>query len=89
MRAALAADADELRLLIVDAPREPLGAFREEPVGRALEEQERRARFELRVALEQLLVARFERAEMFLFLFRQLLEDARPRVSRVIAEARV
>ena len=42
MGAALAADADQIRLLVVDAARQPLGAFREEPVGRAFEKEERR-----------------------------------------------
>ena len=50
MRAALAADADHQRLLIVDAAQQPIGAFGEQAVGGALEEQERRPRFELRIA---------------------------------------
>ena len=54
VRAALAADADQQRLLIVDAARQPLGAFGEQAVGGALEEQERRPRLELRIALQQL-----------------------------------
>src|SRR5690242_15754886 len=70
MRAALAADADEQRLLIVDAVDEPFAAFGEESVGGAFEEQEGRPRLELRVALQQLRVPFFERAEM-MFLFRR------------------
>src|SRR4029453_4859714 len=54
--AAFAANADEIRLLIVDAAREPLGAFGETPAGRPFAERERGARFELRVALAQMLV---------------------------------
>ena len=50
VRAALALDADEQRLLIVDALAQLLGAFGEQAAGRALEEQERRPRFELRIA---------------------------------------
>ena len=58
MRAALAANADLVRLEIVDAVAQQLvGAAREQAVRRALEEQERRTRFELRILLEQLLVA--------------------------------
>src|ERR1043165_911056 len=75
---ALAADADEQRLLIVDAAQQPVGAFREQSVRRALEEEKRRLRFELRIASEQLAVAAFELAEMF-FLFRgEVLEDLAP-----------
>ena len=50
VRAALALDADEQRLLIVDAVAQLLGALGEQAVGRALEEQERRPRLELRIA---------------------------------------
>src|ERR1700741_2930336 len=60
VRIALAADADEQRLLIVDAAQETVGAFCEPAVGHALLVQERRPRFELRVAREQFAVARFE-----------------------------
>ena len=45
--AALAFDADEQRLLIVDALANPLGAGGEQTARRALEEQERRALLEL------------------------------------------
>src|SRR4030095_5512391 len=71
---AFAPNADEIRLLIVDAARQPLGAFREKPVCRPFEEQERRTRFELRIALEQVLVSRFERPQMLLLLIGQLLK---------------
>src|SRR5262245_58624370 len=47
VRAAFAADADEQRLLIVDAAlAQLLGAFGEQPARRALEEEKRRPRFE-------------------------------------------
>src|SRR6185369_9831080 len=82
VRAALALDADQERLLIV-AGHQPLGAFREDAVGRALEEEERGARFELWIALQQLRVPRFELAEVLLLFFGQVLEHlARPRVAR-------
>ena len=51
VRRALAADADLQRLPVVDALRDLVGARGEQPVGRALEEQERRPRLELRVLL--------------------------------------
>ena len=54
MGAALAADADQRLLLIVDAAHQPVGAFGEETVRRAFEEQERRTRLELRIATQQL-----------------------------------
>ena len=75
MRAALALDADEQRLLIVDALAEPVGALGEQAVRRALEEEKRGPRLELRIHLEQLRVARLERAEMFLLFLGQLLKD--------------
>ena len=90
VRAALAADADHQRLLIVDAAHQPVGAFGEQAVGGALEEQERRTRLELRIALQQLGVARFELAEMFLFLEREILEHlAAAGVLRHLRGARV
>ena len=78
VRAALAADADQQRLLVVDALGEPVGALGEQPVGGALEKQERRTRLQLRIGRQQLRVARLERAEMLLFLFGELLEDRAP-----------
>src|SRR5262245_56674498 len=61
MRGALAADADAQRLAIVDAvAAELVGAGSEQPVGRTLEEQERRTRLELRILIEQLMIARLE-----------------------------
>src|SRR6266545_4885336 len=70
VRVALAADADEQRLLIVDTAQQTIGAFGEQTVRRTLEEEERRPRFKLRVARHQLAVAPFELAEV-LFLFRR------------------
>jgi hypothetical protein len=75
MRAPLAPDADHQGLLIVHAAHQAFGSFGEQSVGGALEEQERGARFELRVAAEQLTVARLELAEMLLLLEREILED--------------
>ena len=90
VRAALAADADHQRLLIVDAAHQPLGAFGEQAVGGALEEQERRPRLELRIALQQLAVARLELAEVLLLLQREILEHlAAARVARHLRGARV
>src|ERR1051325_6043098 len=59
VRVALAADADEQRLLIVDAAQQAVGAFGEQPVGGALEEEERRARHPCTVG-ERPLVSRPE-----------------------------
>ena len=72
VRAALAADADAVGLEIVDAvAAQLLGARREQAVGRALEEQERRPRLELRILLEQLLVAVLERPQVVHFFGRR------------------
>ena len=90
VRAALALDADHQRLAIVDAVGQLLGAGREQAVGRPLEKQERRPRLELRILLQQLAVARLERAEVLLLLLGQLLEDAAAaRVARDARGARV
>src|SRR4051794_1546071 len=75
VRSALAPDADEQRLLIVDALAKLLGARGEQPARRAFEKQERRPRFELRILRQQLAVALLERAEMFLFFGSEPLED--------------
>src|SRR5688572_5198721 len=75
VRSALAFDADEQRLLVVDALAEPIGSFGEKTVCRALKEEERGARLELRVHLEQLGVSPFERTEMLLLFFGKFLED--------------
>ena len=83
VRPALAADADHQRLPVVDALGELLGAGGEQAVGRALEEEERRPRFELRILLQQLAVARFERAEVLLLFLGELLEHAA--AARVLA----
>ncbi len=63
---------------------------REQPVGRALEEQERRPRLELRILLEQLLVAVLERLEVMHFLGGELAEDlARARILHQLDAAAV
>src|SRR5687767_1022380 len=75
MRPALTADADAIGLEIVDpVAAQLLAAGREQAVGRALEKQERRPRLELRVLLEQALVACFERLQVMDFFGRQLTE---------------
>src|SRR5687768_6136762 len=74
VRAAFAADADHQRLLIVDAAPQTLRALREQAIGGALEEQERRTRFELRIAQQQLVVACFQRGQVFLLLQREVVE---------------
>ena len=90
VRPALALDADEQRLLIVDALAQLLGAFGEQPVRRALEKQERRPRFELRILGDELGVALLERAEMLPLLGGQPLEDAAAaRIARSGSAARV
>ena len=88
VRAALALDADEKRLLVV-AVDQPLGAFGEDAAGGALEEQERGPRFEQRIALQQLGVARFQLAEMFLLFPARCSNTTRARASRVTLAARV
>src|SRR5262245_48574904 len=75
VRSALAADADEERLLVVDALAQLLGALGEEAAGGALEEEERRARLELRVLCRELAIPLLQRAEMFLFFLGELMED--------------
>src|SRR5687767_372563 len=75
VRTALATNADHQRLLIVDTAGEPLGAVGEEAFRGVLEEEERRARLEVRVTQQQLAVARLELAQMLLFLLREVLED--------------
>src|SRR5262245_38694826 len=68
MRSTFAADADEQRLLIVHARAQLLGAFGKQPVGGALEEEERRPPFEIGIFRQQLLIAFLQRAEVFLLL---------------------
>src|SRR6266487_172476 len=68
VRAALTADADEQRLLIVDALAQLFGACG------AFEKEERRARFELRVAGREVRVPLLERAEMFALFRGELLK---------------
>src|SRR5260221_4253076 len=90
MRAAFAADPDHERLLVIDAFCQALGAFREEPVRGALEEQKRGPRFQERIGGQQLGISRFERAEMLLLFPGQLLKDAAaPRVLGDAGGARV
>src|SRR5436190_6217127 len=74
VRVALAADADEERLLIVDTAQQTIGAFGEQTIRRAPEEEERRPRFKLRVARHQLAVAPFELAQVLLLFRRQIME---------------
>ena len=65
-----------------DALGQLLGAGGEESVGRALEEQERRPRFELGILREQLLIARLELGEVIAFLVGELARTrVRPRAS--------
>ena len=64
MRPALALDADEQRVEVVDAGTELLGARGEDAVGVALEEQERRPRLEQRIGREQLLIPLFKRVQV-------------------------
>ena len=74
------------RLQIVHALGQLVRAGGEQAVCRAFEEQERRPRLQLRILLQQLAIARLERAQMLLFLFRELLEDAA--AARVAGDAR-
>src|SRR5258706_5790647 len=74
VRATLALDADQQRLEIVDAFAKLFRARGEQAAGRALEEQESRPRLEQRISGQELGVALLERAEMFAFLFGQLLK---------------
>src|SRR5262245_10405145 len=74
VRAALAANANHQRLLIVDAAHQTFGAFGEETVRGAFEKEERRTGFELRIAAEQLAVARLQLAQVFLLLQGKVLE---------------
>src|ERR1700724_3574168 len=90
VRPALAFDADEQRLPVVDALAELLGARSEQPVRGALEEQECRARLELRVLSQQLAVPLLERAQVLPLLRGELLEDrASSRVARHAGRPRV
>src|SRR5262249_24436781 len=91
VRAALAADADEQRLLVVDAAlAQLLGPIREQAARRPLEEQERRPRLELRVLRGELAVPLFQRAEMFPLLSGEPLEHgAAARVLRHSRRTRV
>ena len=76
VRTALATDPDHQRLPIVHALSELIGPGREQSIRCPFEEEERRPRLELRILLQQLLVAGLERTEMLFFLFCQLFEDA-------------
>src|SRR5262249_59982632 len=74
-RAALAFDADEQGVQILDARSEFLRTRREDAVRRALKKEERRPRLEQRVGGEQLRVPLLERAEMLFLFLRKFLED--------------
>src|SRR5581483_10315936 len=74
VRAPLAADADEQRLLIVDPGRQFFGAGREQAVCRALEKQKCRLRVERGIFGEELAVSLFQRGEMLAFLVGETLE---------------
>ena len=74
VRPPLALDPDEQRLLIVDAAAKRFGAFGEDAVRGALEEQKRRSRFEHRILRQQLSVALLERPEMLALFGGKLLE---------------
>src|SRR6476619_1411376 len=76
VRASLALDADEQRLLIVDALSKLGGALVEQPFGRPLEEQERRARFKLGIGRNQFTIAPLELTQMLTLFRRQLLKYA-------------
>src|SRR5260370_31662857 len=75
VRAALAADADAERLLIVDALAQFFGSLGEETAGGTLEEQKGGSRFELRIAGREVCVALLQGAEMFAFFVCALLEQ--------------
>src|SRR5262249_808510 len=64
VRSALAFDSDEQRLLVVDALAQLFGAAGEQAAGRALEEQERGPRVDLRTLAQPFLVSLLERAQM-------------------------
>ena len=86
VRVALAADADEQRPQVVDAAAQLLGALGEDPLRRALEEQERRPGLERRVGGDQLGVALLERSQVILLVLGQTLEDLAS--ARVVGERR-
>jgi hypothetical protein len=77
VRATFAADPDLVRFAIVHTRHQQfVGASRKQPIGRSLEEEEGRPRFELRILIEQLLVPLFESAEMVLFFFSETMKHA-------------
>src|SRR5262249_48936172 len=76
VRTALAADADQQRALVVDALPQLFGTGGKQAVGRALEEQECRLRLETGIGRDQLLIPRFELAQMLFLFGAELLEDA-------------
>ena len=75
VRASFALDADEQRLLVVDPFAQLCGAFVEQAVGRAFEEQKGRPRFEVRVGRNELAIALLERGEMLVLLGGKPLKD--------------
>src|SRR5262245_43825212 len=78
VRTALAPDADEQRLLVVHPFGQLFGSGGEEAAGGALEEEEGRTRFELRIARGERRVTLLQRAEMLALLGGELLEHRAP-----------
>ncbi len=76
VRSALAPNADEQRLLIVDALPQLLGALGEQAACGPFEEQERRTRLEQRVLGKEVAIALLERVQVVPFFAREALEDA-------------
>src|SRR5580765_665932 len=73
VRAPFALDADQQRVQIAHAGAQFVCARREDAVGRALEEEKCRPRLEQWIGCEQFRVAFFERAQMLLLFFGELL----------------
>src|SRR5476651_1853910 len=73
VRPALAPDPDEQRLQIVHALAQLLGALGKQSARRALEEEKRRPRFELRITGRELLIPSFQRAQVLLLFGGELL----------------
>jgi hypothetical protein len=88
MRVAFAADADEQRLLVVDALQQAIGAFGKQPVRGALEEQERGTRFELWIARQQIAVAASSFPRCSFSSAARSWNTFRPRASRATRAAR-
>src|SRR5204862_6699981 len=83
-------DADEQRLLVIDAASQLVGPLGEQTARRALEEQECRPGLEERVFRDQRRIALFERAQVIALLCGQPLEDvAAARLSRQLGGPQV